>query len=89
MLTILIRSIFRLIELQEGFDGELANKELDFMILEGPMIFIGVIALTVWHPGYVLGHKVWVEAGFRLFGRNSSNAPAKALNESTEGVQDV
>lgn len=66
MVTILVRSIFRLIELQEGFDGELANNELDFMILEGPMIFIGVAVLTIWHPGYVLGAKLWVDAGFNL-----------------------
>lgn len=64
--TILIRSIFRLIELQEGFNGELANNELDFMILEGPMIFIAVALLTVWHPGWILGEKLWVDAGFRL-----------------------
>ena len=60
------------------------------MILEGPMIFIGVIALTIWHPGYVLGHRLWVDAGFHLFGSNSSkNHMAnlnKVENESTEEV---
>jgi hypothetical protein len=36
------------------------------MILEGPMIFVSVALLTIWHPGYVFGAKLWVEAGFHL-----------------------
>jgi hypothetical protein len=36
------------------------------MILEGPMIFIAVTVLTIWHPGYVFGATLWVEAGFHL-----------------------
>lgn len=55
-----------MIELQEGFDGKLANDELDFMVLEGPMIFIGVVLLTIWHPGWVLGSRLWSDAGFHL-----------------------
>lgn len=38
-------------ELNEGFNGELANDEVLFMILEGPMIIIACVALTVFHPG--------------------------------------
>ena len=49
--TIIIRSIFRAIELSEGFSGSLANNELLYMILEPPMISIAVIALTLCHPG--------------------------------------
>ncbi|KAL4977172.1 RTA1 like protein-domain-containing protein [Aspergillus desertorum] len=52
-LAILIRSIFRCAELSEGFDGELANDEVTFMILEATMIGIAVICLTVFHPGVV------------------------------------
>ncbi|KAF9641294.1 hypothetical protein BFW01_g654 [Lasiodiplodia theobromae] len=49
--TIFIRCIYRLLELNEGFNGELANDEVLFMILEGPMIIIACVALTVFHPG--------------------------------------
>jgi hypothetical protein len=49
--TIFIRCIFRVAELQAGFSGPLANNETLFMILEGPMIIIAVLALTVFHPG--------------------------------------
>lgn len=77
IVTIFIRSTFRLIELQEGFDGELANNELDFMILEGPMIFGAVILLTVWHPGWVLGASLWVDAGFHLLSSKEDRTSGK------------
>lgn len=54
-LTIYIRSCFRVAELQGGFDGSLANDEITFMILEGAMVSIASIALTVLHPGFVVG----------------------------------
>ena len=53
--TIFTRSCYRVAELQEGFDGDLANQQAAFMILEGAMIIIACIALTALHPGLVLG----------------------------------
>ncbi|KAL8991820.1 MAG: hypothetical protein Q9169_007625, partial [Polycauliona sp. 2 TL-2023] len=53
--TIYVRSIFRVAELQEGFNGHLANDEITFMILEGAMIAISTLALTIPHPGMVFG----------------------------------
>lgn len=62
-LLIIIRSVFRCAELQEGFDGPMANDETSFMILEGAMICASVIALTVFHPGWTWkgqwGDAVW------------------------------
>lgn len=54
-LGIYIRSIFRVAELQEGFDGRLANDEVTFMVLEGAMIAIACIVLTALHPGFIFG----------------------------------
>ncbi|KAL3473708.1 RTA1 like protein-domain-containing protein [Aspergillus californicus] len=51
--AILIRSVYRCAELSQGFDGELANDEVTFMILEATMIGIAVIFITVFHPGPV------------------------------------
>lgn len=51
--TIFVRSIFRCAELSGGFSGSLANDQTTFMILEGAMISIAVIAMTVSHPGLV------------------------------------
>ncbi|KIW60045.1 hypothetical protein PV05_00295 [Exophiala xenobiotica] len=61
-ITIQIRSAFRLAELQDGFDGKLANNELLFMIFEGPMIIIAVAGLTIFHPGLVIGRDMWKAA---------------------------
>ncbi|KAJ9610485.1 phospholipid-translocating ATPase rsb1 [Cladophialophora chaetospira] len=83
-LTILVRSVYRLAELQQGFDGKLANNELEFMILEGPMIFIAVALLTIWHPGYVLGTKLWNEAGFHLRKQKKTLADYKEVDTSSQ-----
>ncbi|RAO64523.1 uncharacterized protein BHQ10_000535 [Talaromyces amestolkiae] len=52
-LTIFVRSVFRCAELSGGFNGSLANNEVTFMVLEGAMISIAVIALTSFHPGLI------------------------------------
>ncbi|KAL9019841.1 MAG: hypothetical protein Q9185_002890 [Variospora sp. 1 TL-2023] len=56
-ITIYIRSCFRVAELQEGFDGRLANDEVTYMVLEGMMIVLASLALTAAHPGFVFGRK--------------------------------
>jgi hypothetical protein len=50
-ITIFIRSVFRMIELNGGFHSALANNEVDFMVLEGAMMVIAVLCLTALHPG--------------------------------------
>ncbi|KAK5951665.1 phospholipid-translocating ATPase rsb1 [Knufia fluminis] len=73
---ILVRSSYRLAELQEGFDGELANDQLTFMILEGPMIILSCIALTAFHPGFAL-RRLWSMKGFQ--GRAGSPSAGEKL----------
>ncbi|OAA59535.1 RTA-like protein [Niveomyces insectorum RCEF 264] len=51
VVLIFVRSVYRIAELQQGFDGPIANNEVAFMVLEGPMIFLAVLAMTVLHPG--------------------------------------
>ena len=62
-ITILIRSSFRVAELSQGFRGKLANDEVTFMILEGTMVAIACISLTVVHPGFALKGQ-WKQFGF-------------------------
>lgn len=50
-LVIFIRSVFRVMELWEGFEGELWNTENDLYILDGGMMGIAVVALAAFHPG--------------------------------------
>ena len=74
-LTIYIRSCFRVAELQGGFNGTLANEEIPFMILEGAMVVIASISLTVAHPGLIFG-KSWGAANVTN-GGNEGNREAK------------
>ncbi|KAF2175307.1 RTA1-domain-containing protein [Zopfia rhizophila CBS 207.26] len=61
-ILIFIRCLYRVAELWEGFDGELANHESTFMIFEGPMIIGAVLAMTVFHPGRAF-NDLWIPAG--------------------------
>ena len=64
-LFIFIRSCYRVAELKEGFDGNLANQEVSFMILEGMMILLAVIPLTLLHPGMAFQGS-WDQANFKI-----------------------
>lgn len=50
--TIFTRCVYRIPELTGGWRSELMREELDFIILEGAMIAIAVLVLTMFHPGY-------------------------------------
>jgi hypothetical protein len=64
--TILIRSCFRVAELSGGFHGPLANNQPTFMVLEGGMVAIASICLTILHPG--IGFRgTWSDVNFNLF----------------------
>jgi hypothetical protein len=60
---ILVRSCFRVAELNNGFGGKLANEEIPFMVLEGAMIILATSCLTLFHPGRCLGDQWRVKAG--------------------------
>lgn len=83
VVLIFIRSVYRVAELQQGFNGPIANDEVSFMILEGPVILLAVLAMTVLHPGIGFSGK-WSSAAWSL--RQSKKA-AFATNSSS--MQDV
>jgi hypothetical protein len=65
-LTILTRSAYRVAELSGGFKGKLANNQITFMILEGTMVIIACLCLTILHPGFCF-KGYWVDFNFKLF----------------------
>jgi hypothetical protein len=83
VVLIFIRSVYRVAELQQGFDGAIANNEVSFMILEGPMIFLAVLAMTVLHPGIAFGGK-WSSAAWSV---KQSRKIAFAMSSSS--VDDI
>ncbi|OBT62473.1 hypothetical protein VE03_07988 [Pseudogymnoascus sp. 23342-1-I1] len=83
VVLVFIRSVYRIAELQQGFDGPIANDELSFMILEGPMIFLAVLAMTVLHPGIGSGDN-WSSAAWSL--KQSRKAAFATSSSSIEGT---
>ncbi|KAI4189328.1 MAG: hypothetical protein L6R41_001552 [Letrouitia leprolyta] len=50
-ICIFIRSVFRVIELGEGWEGALIKNQKLFIVLEGVMVVIAVLALNLFYPG--------------------------------------
>jgi hypothetical protein len=87
---IIVRCIFRAIELSDGFSGELANNEVVYMILEPPMISLAVIALTVCHPG-VSFQGTWLAASTKIPEKRSEEEkepldPETSYSSTGEGI---
>ncbi|KAF2840786.1 putative RTA1 domain protein [Patellaria atrata CBS 101060] len=74
--TIFVRCVFRVAELSEGFDSHLANDEVTYMILEGAMISIASIALTIIHPGVAFAGK-WDLGNFSFRNRSTRKGMEK------------
>ena len=64
-LAILVRSIFRVAELWQGFSGDLWNNETDFLVLDGAMMALAALCLTVLHPGVAFGGQ-WQAANWNF-----------------------
>jgi hypothetical protein len=75
---ILIRCVYRIPELSGGWRSEIMRNEPEFIILEGVMIVISVLVLTVFHPGYcfpALGNTI---------GKKSKAAREKSMDEASD-----
>ncbi|KAL3447209.1 RTA1 like protein-domain-containing protein [Aspergillus insuetus] len=53
-ITVLIRCIYRIPEMAGGWGNPLMQKENEFLVLDGMMIALGVLSLTVFHPSFFL-----------------------------------
>jgi hypothetical protein len=84
---IFVRSVFRCAELSEGFQGPLANDEVTFMVLEGTMIALACILLTVFHPGLVVGGEVWSAASWKAGKRGAATDAEKARPGTDTGSE--
>lgn len=58
-----IRTVFRAVELSEGFRGDLANNEVLFMVLDGVMVILACTCLTIMHPAHGFANR-WSELKF-------------------------
>ncbi|KIX02135.1 uncharacterized protein Z518_08074 [Rhinocladiella mackenziei CBS 650.93] len=71
VVAILVRCIFRLLELSGGYDSELANHELTFVLFDSLMMAIMCLALTIGHPGLLFG-EYWDRATFSFRTKKTS-----------------
>lgn len=55
LLFLLIRSIYRIVELSDGWTGYLIRTERFFLVLDGLMIAIGMIPLSLVYPAMAYG----------------------------------
>lgn len=51
-ICIMIRSVYRVIEMAQGFEGSLIKNETLFFILEGVMVTLAVLVFNLLHPGW-------------------------------------
>lgn len=59
-LLIYTRSIYRVVELAEGWNGKLMTTEIYLLILEALLVFLALACLTFIYPGAVLGKERYV-----------------------------
>ncbi|KAH3661965.1 hypothetical protein OGAPHI_006144 [Ogataea philodendri] len=66
VLLVFVRSIYRLIELAEGFSSHLATTEIYFFILEALMMSLAILIMLVIYPGFVYGRNLNIPVDKRL-----------------------
>ncbi|KAL0943391.1 uncharacterized protein CTRU02_201277 [Colletotrichum truncatum] len=49
-IAIVIRCIYRVPEMAEGWGSDLMQDEITFLVLDGAMILVAVLLLTIFHP---------------------------------------
>jgi len=78
ILFILIRSSFRVAELEGGFSSTLANNQVLLMVLDGAMMVFASSLLTVFHAGSAFKGN-WKNTAFRLRSSNRANAAGEGI----------
>jgi hypothetical protein len=69
VMFVYVRSIYRVIELSEGWVGYLIVHEVYFMILDALMIGLTCVIFIPWHPGIILGGRIIAVEGTRAYKR--------------------
>ncbi|OQE19860.1 hypothetical protein PENSTE_c014G08434 [Penicillium steckii] len=78
VICIYIRSIYRTIELSQGWSGYLITHESYFIALDGAMMIVAVAVFNVLHPGWLLPRNVAASK------REAPSVDDVELNHSTE-----
>jgi hypothetical protein len=83
---VLVRSVFRVDELWQGFNGALWNDELEFILLDGMMVAIASICLTMLHPGPGFGGQ-WHAANWTFRAKKGTTSEVSCTVTEEKGGQ--
>jgi hypothetical protein len=83
-LCIFIRSVYRVVELSEGWTGHLIRQQWLFVGLEGVMVVVAVVALNTCHPAFCFDAKFEdgegrKRMGMGLFNRQQQGMESKGM----------
>jgi hypothetical protein len=83
-LCIFIRSVYRVVELSEGWTGHLIRQQWLFVGLEGVMVVVAVVALNAFHPAFCFNAKFEGGEGRKrmrmgLFNRQQQGMESKGM----------
>ncbi|KAK0716327.1 RTA1 like protein-domain-containing protein [Lasiosphaeris hirsuta] len=81
---VLVRCIYRIDELRDGYDGPLIRDEPLFMVLESAMMLLSVLCLIVSHPGIAFDRKPQTTAGLHYVANEKATEEPKHLGSSSE-----
>lgn len=83
-LAILIRCIYRVAEMAGGWGNRIIQDEPSFLVLDGTLVLVAVVLLTVFHPGILFPPMRNVGAAKAAAAEREPKGP-KAAASSNEG----
>ena len=81
---IFIRSIYRVIELAQGWEGELIKNQRYFIVLEGVMVILAVLALNAFHPAWCFREGYHGDVTHALKRKKGGQTPSEESGQSNE-----
>ncbi|CAL3965615.1 hypothetical protein PZA11_002522 [Diplocarpon coronariae] len=75
-ITVFLRCVYRIVEMVGGWANPIMRDEPSFIVFEGVMIVLAVLAMTLFHPGYCFPQK-----------GNRTKAASSEVSSDTEGVR--
>lgn len=87
-LCIFIRSVYRVAELSEGWQGALIKNQHLFIGFEGAMVIVAVLVLNIFHPGYCFREGYTQRKYRNLFKRNWKKGAVEEVDEKGTPLRD-
>ncbi|KAJ7162969.1 RTA1 like protein-domain-containing protein [Mycena filopes] len=80
-LILFVRSIYRTVELADGWNGRVIHTEVYFNVLDGGMVILAIFTINFAHPGRLLGPKRDAYVTEKTHSRGSSGSELNAGRE--------